>query len=273
MRIKKFLTKGQFNAGGIRKIAKKKIADEASSSLLASKVNECSVMTQWSLPQACKAMEQAFQEWTLPKRIKIDNGLPFVNSKARNNPTLPILWWVGMGIEVIQNTPRRPQENGIVENLQGTTYRWVHPASYDNTQDLQRANDEISRRQREVYRIRRKEDKTRKELYPQLDDCPRPYDRTNFCIEKVHQYLSAYVWHRKVEAGGGIKLFGQYFPVGSKWKGQEVSIILDPAINHWIIALASDGTQLNMIPNTIFTQEKIFHGIGFDNQGGYLYVV
>ena len=52
-----------------------------------------------------------------------------------------------------------------------------------------------------------------------------------------------------------------------------MSIILDPAINHWIIALASDGTQLNMIPNTIFTQEKIFHGIGFDNQGGYLYVV
>ncbi len=220
-------------------------------------------MTQWSLPQACKAMEEAFQDWTLPQRIKIDNGLPFVNSKARQNPTLPILWWVGMGIDVIQNTPCRPQENGIVENLQGTTHRWVNPINYETVELLQQATDEISRRQRDVYRIRRQRDKTRNELYPQLEQCPRPYNRENFCIKKVNQHLATYVWYRKVQAKGGIRIFGQYLPLGSKWSGHNVSIILDPNLNAWIIALASNGTQLNIIPNTIFTKDTIFEGIGF----------
>jgi transposase InsO family protein len=239
------------------------VADEGSGSLLSNRVNPNAVMTQWSEEEACAAVEEAFIEWTLPEQIKIDNGLPFVNSKCRDNPTMPVLWWVSMGIQVILNTPRQPQENGIVENLQGTTYRWVDPSQYQSGEQFQEATQEIARRQREVYRIRRKGDKTRKELYPQLEQKPRPYKREDFSIKRVYKYLAEFVWERKVQSSGRVKLFGDYLPVGYKWRGQKTCVTFDPALNAWIITLAKDGTQLNIIPNTWITKETIFQAIGF----------
>ena len=239
------------------------VADEASGALLKNKVNPNPVMTQWSEPEACAAMEEAFIEWTLPKQIKIDNGLPFVNSSCRDNPTMPVLWWVGMGIKVILNTPRQPQENGIVENLQGTVYRWAVPSQYETRQQLQEATDQTAHRQRAAYRIRRKGDKTRTELYPQLDQRLRPYNREGFSIQRVYKYLAGFVWERKVKSNGRVKIFGDALPVGYKWRGEKVCVIFDPALNAWIIALASDGTQLNIVPNTWINQETIFQAIGF----------
>ena len=239
------------------------IADEGSGSLLASEVAEVEVMTQWPQSKACKVVEKAFKRWTLPQRIKIDNGLPFVNAKTRDIPTMAILWWVGMGIEVVQNTPGRPQENGIVENLQGTTYRWVNPAKYETPAQLQQALDQICQRQREVYRIRRKGDKTRKELYPMLTENPRPYRRHDFCIKRVQQYLAQFLWQRKALSNGRVKCFGKYLPIGKKWAGNTVAIIFDPELNAWIISLPECGTQVNIVPNKWINKKEIFQTIGF----------
>lgn len=239
------------------------VADEGTGALLNNRVQHQAVMTQWSEAEACAVLEQTFEQWTLPRCIKIDNGLPFVNSKCRDNPTMPILWWVGLGIKVIQNTPRQPQENGIVEHLQGTTHRWVNPGLYHTPAQLQEATLEVARRQREVYRIRRKQDKTRLELHPNLTQNPRPYRRTLFSIQRVYQYLAQFVWERKVQPAGTIKLFGKSLPVGYKWRGQKVCVTFDPALNAWIIALSQAGTQLNICPNTWITQHTIFQAIGF----------
>ena len=238
------------------------IADEGSGSLLGSEVGLSPVMTQWSESRACQAVEKAFKAWTLPQRIKIDNGLPFANPKTRDIPTMAILWWVGMGIEVVQNTPGRPQENGIVENLQGTACRWVNPSKYSEPPQLQQGLDEVSRRQREVYRIRRKGDKTRTELYPKLTDNPRPYRKKDFCIKKVHQYLAQFVWERSALANGRVKFFGKYLPIGCKWAGAKIAITFDPELNAWIMTLATCGTQVNIVPNKWINKKNIFQKIG-----------
>jgi len=35
------------------------------------------------------------------------------------------MWWIGLGINVIHNTPGKPQENGAVECLQGILLRFI----------------------------------------------------------------------------------------------------------------------------------------------------
>ena len=74
------------------------------------------------VPEAamCEAVNHCFEKEGLPVRIKIDNGLPLVHPHQRDLPTRTVLWWVGLGIEVVCNKPRCPQQNGTVENLQGT---------------------------------------------------------------------------------------------------------------------------------------------------------
>ena len=113
-------------------------------------------------------MNACFTNWCLPHRIKIDNGLPFANPKYRDIPTLSQLWWIGLDIEVQLNAPRCPQQNGTVENLQGTCKRWSGAKLYDDIEHYQDRVNETLRIQREVFRIRKKGDKTRKELFPQL---------------------------------------------------------------------------------------------------------
>ena len=50
------------------------------------------------------------------------------NEVALLNSSLA-LWLAGLGVPVHWNEPHRPQQNGVVERSQGTTQRWVEPAS------------------------------------------------------------------------------------------------------------------------------------------------
>ena len=136
------------------------------------------------------AINRGFQTEGLPKRIKIDNGKPLVYPHERQIPTLTILWWVGLGIEVIQNKPRCPQQNGTVEGLQNICYRWSAPAQCANIEQLQGAVNEANRIQRSVFRMPRKQRLTRQQLYPQLAINPRKYQPEVFCFQKAEAYLA-----------------------------------------------------------------------------------
>jgi hypothetical protein len=91
---------------------------------------------------------------------------------------------------------------------------------YHTPKTLRQATTQVAHQQREVYRSRRKDDKTRLELHPELKDNHRPYRRSFFDIGKVYDYLLGFVWQRKVQANGTIKLFGQAPALGYKWRGQ-----------------------------------------------------
>ena len=112
------------------------IADEGTTSHLQATVYSCSQVAEINEQQALQDINGCFEKFGMPENIKIDNGKPFVNPKNRDVPTKSILWWVGLGINVIQNPLRTPQDNGAVENLQGALYRWTKPSIFDNIEDF-----------------------------------------------------------------------------------------------------------------------------------------
>ena len=104
------------------------IGDEGTSAHLQASVDKSRYVASIKLQTGINYVNQAFERWGLPKNIKIDNGHPFVNPNNSNVASKAKLWWIGLGINVIQNTPRCPQQNGIVESLQGTICSWSNPS-------------------------------------------------------------------------------------------------------------------------------------------------
>ncbi len=201
-------------------------------------------------------MQQAFHRWGLPRRIKIDNGYPFKVIGTRDFPSALILWWIGLGIDVTLNHPGCPQENGTVEGLQGISYRWVNPAKYSSASDLQEAMNEISRRQRETYRIRALGDKTRKQLYPKLESNPNTYQQDHFNVDLVKKYLAQYVFIRRISTNAIVNFACQDINVKYKHRNQNCTVTFSPDENHWIVK-TMDGTIVKKSVVPEITADKI----------------
>lgn len=232
------------------------IADEGSGAHLKAMIEKVYYMSEVKLEKAIGMVNKCFERWGLPKQIKIDNGWPFVHPNNSRVPTYAKLWWIGLGIKVIQNAPRCPQQNGIVECLQGTLYRWTGPLNQTNVKSLQARIDEESDFQRNHYRIPSKQNKTRLELFPELETNPRKYNPDLFDIQLVYNFLSEKVWKRKVMKGGVIKFFGAAIFVGRKFAGVEVTFTFDPLEVRWLIR-KKDGTLINTSNKGIPTEEDI----------------
>ena len=91
-----------------------------------------------------------FKRWGRPASMRVDNGNPW--GSCGDLPTPFALWLIGLGIEVIWNPPRRPQDNGVVERSQGVASNWAEPDRCRNAAELQRRLNEEDRVQRESYR-------------------------------------------------------------------------------------------------------------------------
>lgn len=232
------------------------IADEASSSHLKAGVVNCETVVLMDAQQATQIVNDAFHRWGLPKQIKIDNGYPFVNPKHLKNPTKTKLWWIGLGINVIQNTPRCPQQNGAVECLQGIMKNWSNPKDQDSHKDLQKRLDQESDFQRNDYQIPSKGYQTRIELHPSLEKNTRRYDPSNFNMELVYKYLSEQVWMRYVYRNGSIKFFGEEIYIGTKFSKEDLSITFDPVNRVWLIRKL-DGTLLRTSAKGIPIEKEI----------------
>lgn len=202
------------------------------------------------------AVNHCFEAEGLPQRIKIDNGVPLVYPHERDLPTLTVLWWIGLGIEVVYNKPRCPQQNGTVEGLQGTCFRWSDPAQCSSVQALQVAVNEANRIQRCVYLIPKKKHQTRKQLYPQLETNPRPYHTKAFAFDRVKQYLAHQVWKRIVRKNGCIRFYTTETYVAEALAGQTVTVTFDPIEPQWIIR-NGPGALLKTSKRALITQEMI----------------
>lgn len=232
------------------------IADEGSGAHLKAVAQEKYYMSELKLEKATGIVNKCFERWGLPKQIKIDNGWPFVHPNNRQVPTYAKLWWIGLGIKVIQNTPRCPQQNGIVECLQGTLYRWTGPLNQESIESLQVRIEEESEFQRNHYRIPSKQNKTRLELYPELETNPRKYDPALFNIQNVYNFLSEKVWMRTIKKGGIIKFFGATIFVGINFVEKEVILTFDPLEVRWLVR-NKDGALLNTSNKGIPTEKDI----------------
>lgn len=213
------------------------VVDEATSAHLQVSVQPCRTVAQIDLQAIVQIINGGFKRWGLPQYIKIDNGLPFVLPKQRNVPTLAKLWWIGLGINVIQNTPRCPQQNGAVECSQGVLYSWSNPKGQLDIEALQKRLDQESDFQRNHYRIPKRANCTRMELYPELETNKRAYDPQQFDMKRVDDFLSKQVWQRTIKKNGELKLFGHLIYIGSRYAKESVFVTFDPIERIWLFRL------------------------------------
>lgn len=235
------------------------IGDEASGAHLQAIVYPVRTVAQIDASQSTQDINKCFERWGLPEKIKIDNGRPFVNPHARKLPTLTILWWIGLGIEVIQNPPKCPQDNGTVEKLQGTLCSWSNPKDCKNIKALQKRLNEESDFQRNHYRIPSKASKaykTRLEIHPELEQNKRVYNSELFDIQKVYDFLAQNVWVRTIRKKGDFKFNNSYFYIGKQFAHITVFITFDPIEKQWLFR-QSDGTLIKTSDKYIPSAKQI----------------
>jgi len=64
--------------------------------------------------------ERLFREYGLPRRIRTDNGVPFVGAKAIHGLSALNVWWTKIGIALERIQPGRPDQNGRHERMHRT---------------------------------------------------------------------------------------------------------------------------------------------------------
>lgn len=213
-------------------------------------------MRQISGKEAKLALEKQFHKRGLPKRMRFDNGHPFACTNPRDLPTNIALWLTSLGIEVIFNRPRCPQENGTVECIQRISRRWANPKKCATTKQLQIRLDQVSKDHIELYRIRAKGDKTRKELFPQIMKVKRKYNPNKIQPKLVRAYLATVVCPRKVGGNGTAFFANQVRSIGVKHKRQHVYFRFNTTSDCWEASL-QDGTVVYTSPKIILSKKNI----------------
>jgi uncharacterized protein YfiM (DUF2279 family) len=198
----------------------------------------------------------AFSQWGLPGNMRVDNGSPW-GSKG-DFPTELGLWLIGLGVEMIWNRARRPQENGVVERSQGTGNRWCEPGTCESPAALQARLDAMDRLHREVYPYR--ERLSRLAYYPGLAHSGRPYlaesEAEGWQWSRVATHLSSYVGGRRVNKNGYVSIYNRAYYVGARFQGQDVSVTFDPETNEWIFSDPS-GRELRHKPAREITPHRV----------------
>jgi hypothetical protein len=201
-------------------------------------------------------LRDIFRRWGLPGRIRVDNGHPW--GSASDLPRDLALWWIGLGIGVIWNPPRRPQQNGKVERDQGVTQAWVEPWACRDRAELQRRLRWAVRVQREEYPAI--DGRTRLEAFPGLRTPVRAYrprqEPALWDEQRVYQYLAQGVWRRRADRVGQISLYNRGYIVGRSYQGQEIDVRLDAERVEWV-ALDLRGRELRRFPAEQLTRERI----------------
>lgn len=189
------------------------------------------------------ALRAFFCVWGRPERFRVDNGTPW--GSAGDWPTDLALWLIGLGIGMVWNPPRRPQDNGVIERSQGTGKRWGEPATCADAQELQRRLDAMDRIQREVYPSIAGQ--SRWQAFPALRHSGRAYsaawERRQWDLDLVLAHLADYSVARRVDRKGQVSVYNRNHYIGRRWSGQDIYVAFDPTDREWVFATA-EGVQL-----------------------------
>ena len=201
-------------------------------------------------------LRQAFGRWGLPGHLRVDNGAPW--GSTGEWPTELALWLIGLRIGMIWNTPRRPQENGVVERSQGTANRWCEPWTCDSPEELQARLERMDQLHREVYPYRNGQ--SRAAFYPRLAHSGWAYAaESEHCLwdwSRVTAHLSCCYAVRQVDKRGLVSIYNRGHYVGKIHQGKKVHVMFDPDLNEWIFADAR-GVQIRHKPATEISAERV----------------
>lgn len=180
-------------------------------------------------------MRQVFSEWGLPERLRVDNGVPW--GSWNDLPPALALWWIGLGISMIWNHPRSPQENGFVERVNGLVDQWGEPSDCPSFELWSERIAWLVRTQREEYPA--KAGQSRSAAYPSLYSNPRRYleaeEVAQWKLRRVQAYLAQGRWARQVSKVGQITLYNHVYSVGRPQAGSQVWVDYDAASAAWVI--------------------------------------
>jgi hypothetical protein len=201
-----------------------------------------------------ESLRRAFGRWGLPGRIRVDNGYPWVSTG--DLPTELGLWLLGLGIQLVPNPVRRPEDNGAVECAQHTGKRWAEPERCGSAAELQRHLDAMDRHQREAFPDAAH---SRLRLFPGLAHSGRAYRRGREAAlwqpQRMRDKLAEYTVARQVNARGLVSIYGRNYSVARRYAGEAVYVRLDAASGDWLIELA-DGPMIGRHPAEL-TREAI----------------
>lgn len=194
-----------------------------------------------------QALRAAFARWGLPRRLRVDNGKPW--GSWSDLPPVLALWLIGLGIDLLWNDPRRPQQNGVVERSQGTGKRWAEPQACQSVAELQLRLDEDDQLQRERYPL--VQGQSRWQLFPALAHRDRPYrvagEARVWSLAQVRAHLAEYAVPRRVDCQGKVSVYNRNLYVGVVHKGQQIWLQFDPEESHWLLSDRA-GRQLRSVP-------------------------
>ncbi len=186
-------------------------------------------------PRATQAvLRELFASWGLPEQLRVDNGMPW--GSQGDLPTDLACWLAGLGVRVVPNPPRRPQDNGVVERYQGVGKAWGEPQSCTSAAQLEARLKTLDRWQRELYPMRTGQ--SRWAAYPGLKHSGRPYtaawEAKTWSVHRVWQLLESYLVPRQVDRGGKVSLYGRPYSVGLVWAGRRIWVGFDGTSGAWV---------------------------------------
>jgi hypothetical protein len=192
----------------------------------------------------------------MPQRFRVDNGTPW--GSAGDWPTDLALWLIGLGVAMIWNPARTPQDNGVVERSQGTGKRWTEPGTCKDVAELQQRMDEADYIQRERYPSIA--GKSRWQAFPQLQQKRRPYSKAweqrHWDLDLVLAHMAEYNALRRVCSKGQVSIYGRNHYVGKQHQGMDIYVFLDPNDREWVFA-TPEGVQLRRKAAEEITRERI----------------
>jgi hypothetical protein len=186
-------------------------------------------------PRATQAvLRELFARWGLPERLRVDNGMPW--GSQGDLPTDLTCWLAGLGVGVVPNPPRRPEDNGVVERYQGVGKAWGEPRSCTSAAQLEARLKKLDRWQRELYPLRT--GRSRWETYPGLKHSGRRYtaawEARTWDVRRVWELLESYVVPRQVDRQGKVSLYGWSHHVGLLWAGRRIWVGFDAGSASWV---------------------------------------
>jgi transposase len=212
-----------------------RIVDEYTGAVLMTVVFNFGCWADVSPEQVQEVLRRAFRRWGQPLRLRSDNGYPWGTTGGL--PSCLGLWLAGLGVELFNNPPRRPQKNGVVEQSQGTGARWSEPEQCRDAQQLQERVDEEDRVQREEYPGPGGQPRWLE--FRELRNSGRVYslalEKALWDLSAALCYLEKWEVRRSVDKKGQVSVCDRSYYVGKHLSGQRLRVALGAATLQWVL--------------------------------------
>jgi hypothetical protein len=146
-----------------------------------------------------------------------------------------VCWLADLGLRVLADPPRRPQDNGVVERFQDVGKSWAEPQRCASAAELQARLDVLDRWQRELDPAIA--GRARTEAYPGLRHSGGVYDpareSTTWEIGKDWELLGAHLVPRLVDRQDKVSVSNRPHSVGLLWAGRTIWVGFDADQGAW----------------------------------------